>query len=100
MKSVVKLGNDIFKNMLQSSFGDNLRVFHCRRCSHIHSVRFPEGDRMTVALQKTVEVKCNCLGDHSKEIRLNGRSYVVNRVTEKTQNGIQTKGKKGDCRLE
>lgn len=86
--------------MLQSSFGDNLRVFHCRRCSHIHSVTFPEGDRMTVALQKTIEVKCNCLGDHSKEIRLNGRSYVVNRVTEKTQNGIQTKGKKGDCRLE
>lgn len=55
---------------------------------------------MTAALQKHVEVKCSCLGDHSKKIRLNGRSYLVNRVTEKTQNGIKTKGKKGDCRLE
>ena len=46
---------------------------------------------MIAALQKTIEVKCNHLDDHSREITLNGRSYLVNRVTKKTQNGIKTK---------
>lgn len=68
-----------------------MHVFHFRRWFHIHSVKLPVVDGMIAALQKTVEVKCSRLDDHSREIRLNERSYLINRVTKKTQNGIKTK---------